>query len=96
MDETNALLREILQELKKLTAKQDATRAKRAAVQAGRFPEFWESYPRAKAGKLAAEKAYEKAVGVDNHDTIMAGVERFARELKKSPRDTSLIPHAAT
>jgi hypothetical protein len=96
MDETNALLREILQELKKLTAKREATRAKRAACNAGRFPEFWDAYPRAKAGKLAAEKAYEKAIGVDTHDAIMAGVERFARELKKSPRDTNLIPHAST
>jgi hypothetical protein len=34
MDETNALLREILTELKKLTAKQEATRVKRAACNA--------------------------------------------------------------
>lgn len=96
MEETNALLREIRDMLKILVAKKETTRAKRAAVQAGRFPEFWEAYPRAKTGKFAAEKAYEKAIGVDTHDAIMAGVERFARELKKSPRDTSLIPHAAT
>lgn len=96
MDETNALLREIRDMLKILVAKKEITRAKRSAVQAGRFPEFWEAYPRAKTGKFAAEKAYEKAIGVDTHDAIMAGVERFARELKKSPRYTSLIPHAAT
>lgn len=96
MEETNALLREIRDMLKILVAKKEITRCKRAAVQAGRFPEFWEAYPRAKTGKLGAEKAYEKAIGSDTHDAIMAGVARFARELKKSPRDTSLIPHAAT
>ena len=96
MDETNALLREILQELKKLTAKQEVTRAKRAVIHSSKFPEFWEAYPRAKAGKLSAEKAYEKAIGVDSHDSIMAGVERFARELKKSPKDTHLIPLASS
>ena len=94
--EIKDILIQILAELKKMNEKKEVTRAKRASVQEGRFSEFWNAYPRAKTGKLAAEKAYEKAISVDTHDSIMSGVARFARELKKAPRDTSLIPHASS
>lgn len=96
MEETNQLLREILAELKKMNEKKEVARAKRASVQEGRFSEFWDRYPRAKTGKLAAEKAYEKALTITTHDNIMAGVDRYARKLKREPVETSLIPHAST
>lgn len=96
MEETNQLLREILAELRKMNEKKEVSRAKRASVQGGRFLEFWDRYPRAKTGKLAAEKAYEKSITITTHDNIMSGVDRYARKLKREPVETSLIPHAST
>ena len=43
-----------------------------------RFDEFWAAYPR-KVGKIAAEKAYRKAVKLASHDEIMDGVRRYLK-----------------
>lgn len=45
---------------------------------AGDFGEFWYRFPR-RVGKLAAEKAYQKALRGATHEEIMAGVERYIR-----------------
>lgn len=94
--ETVALLKLILEELRKLNSKKEAVKRKRAELATGNFLEFWESYPRKKTGRIAAERAYEKALSVSKHEEIMEGVKAFAMDLKKNPRETNLIPHHAT
>jgi hypothetical protein len=56
------------------------------------FDRFWESYPR-KVGKLAAQKAYEKARRQASAEQLMAGLELYREHL---PDDVQYIPHAAT
>ena len=43
------------------------------------FEKFWSLYPR-KTGKLAAEKAFAKAVTLTSIETIIAGAERYAKD----------------
>lgn len=40
------------------------------------FDEFWRVYPR-RVAKLAAKKAYVKALKLTTHEEIMAGVARY-------------------
>lgn len=40
------------------------------------FDEFWSAYPR-KIARIVAKKAYEKALTLTDHETIMRGVERY-------------------
>jgi hypothetical protein len=56
------------------------------------FDEFWAEYPR-HVGKLAAQRAYEKARKHATPDAILAGLLAFKRCL---PREERFIPHAST
>ena len=56
------------------------------------FSEFWAKYPR-RVSKLAAMKAYEKALKLATHAEIMGGLELYLGHL---PRETQFIPHAST
>ena len=57
------------------------------------FDEFWEIYPR-KIGKLAAEKAYDKAIRNATIDRIREGAKKFAARCKNT--EQQYIPHPAT
>jgi hypothetical protein len=89
------LLRDILAELKKLTERKETARAARKTIQSGTFSEFWNLYPR-RIGKMAAEKAYSKAIGVDTHTAIMAGLTRFKDWVKRNQVPDDKTPHPAT
>ena len=54
------------------------------------FEEFWDHYPR-RVGKLAAQRAYQRARKQASADAILAGVIRatFSREMR-------FVPHPAT
>lgn len=52
------------------------------------FDAFWAQYPR-KVGKTAARKAYLKARRSAEHDTIMAGVFRYADDPTRDPGFTA-------
>ena len=72
------------------------TRARGVGGNAAGFDRFWEAYPN-KTGKLAAEKAYVRAIGnIGGHDppaVLLAGVERakVSREWSEG-----YIPHPTT
>lgn len=87
--------RGILAELQKLTARKETVRAARRSVQSGTFSEFWDLYPR-RVGKMAAEKAYSRALCVDTHAAIMAGVVRFKEWVKRNQVPEDKTPHPAT
>ena len=56
------------------------------------FEEFWKLYPR-KQAKGAARTAYVKALKKADHETIMAGVRRFASDPNRQDEFTA---HAST
>lgn len=56
------------------------------------FEEFWDHYPR-RVGKLAAQRAYDKARKSATQGAILAGLMLFNRNL---PQEERFIPHAAT
>lgn len=56
------------------------------------FRTFWASYPK-KVGRLAAEKAYERARKQATAAELLAGVERYKQHL---PSDPQFICHATT
>lgn len=56
------------------------------------FNAFWSRYPR-KVGKLAAMKAYEKALKMATHEQIMAGVELYRQHM---PSEMQYVPHASS
>ena len=56
------------------------------------FDLFWSRYPR-RVGKLAAMKAYQRALLMATPDEIVAGVETYRQHL---PEDVKFVPHAAT
>lgn len=56
------------------------------------FEAFWQRYPR-KVGKLAALKAYQKALTVAMPDEILAGLEEYRKHL---PDDVQFIAHASS
>lgn len=60
---------------------------------AGTFDDFWAIYPR-KVGKLAAQKAYAKAVKSAPHKAIMDAASAF--EIKSRGKEAEFIPHPAT
>lgn len=55
------------------------------------FEAFWAAYPR-RVAKLAAKKAYDKALKLTTHEEIMAGVARY----KAGKPDYADWCHAAT
>lgn len=56
------------------------------------FQAFWNRYPR-HVGKLAALKAYQRALSLALPEEILAGVEEYRKHL---PEEARFIPHAAT
>lgn len=56
------------------------------------FDAFWSRYPR-RVGKLAAMKAYEKALKLASHEQIMAGVELYRQH---PPSEAQYIAHPST
>lgn len=95
LTEMLAVQKEIRDELRKLTARKESTRAARRVVQSGTFAEFWDLYPR-RVGKMAATKAYQHALGVDTHQAIMAGLARFKDWLKRNNVPEDKTPHPST
>jgi hypothetical protein len=57
------------------------------------FDEFWQACPR-RIGKAAAEKAYAKALKQASHETIMAGIRRYAAS--RAGQDEQYTVHPAT
>ncbi len=54
--------------------------------------QFYAAYPK-KVAKLEVDKAYAKALKSATHEEIMAGLERYKRNL---PAERQFIPHPAT
>ena len=59
----------------------------------GGFAAFWSAYPR-KVGRVAAEKAYAKAVKLATHDEIMRGVNAYAATVRG--QDQQYTAHPST
>lgn len=57
------------------------------------FDTFWQCYPR-RVAKLAAKKAYEKALKCATHQQIMEGVERYAIHTRST--EHQFIKHPAS
>ena len=57
------------------------------------FGTFWEAYPR-KVGKLAAKRAWDKALREDTPDAIINGLETQLSTLRST--DKQFIPHPST
>jgi hypothetical protein len=57
------------------------------------FEAFWKAYPR-RVAKLAAKRAYEKAIKNATHQEIMEGVERYVAYTKNT--EQRFIAHPAT
>ena len=64
-----------------------------AAPSSTRFDTFWELYP-SKVGKVAAHKAFVKAVKLAGLDAVLAGVHRYAND--RNLPDRQFIPNPAT
>ena len=60
---------------------------------ADKFEEFWQAYPR-NAGKVAARKAYAKALARTQHDAIMFGLSQQLPAMQAT--EQRYIPHAST
>ena len=60
---------------------------------ADKFEEFWQAYPR-NAGKVAARRAYAKALARTQHDDIMVGLCEQLPAMQA--KEKQYIPHAAT
>ena len=56
------------------------------------FEEFWSHYPR-RVGKLAAQRAYQKARRQASADAIIAGVMAYVRTM---PQELRFVPYPAT
>ena len=59
------------------------------------FAFFWQLYPR-QVGRLAAEKAYAKALTHATHDDICTGVSRYLADLAQDQTPLRFICHPAT
>ena len=59
------------------------------------FDEFWQAYPR-RIAKGAARRAYDKATKQVEHQTIMAGLERYKAHLDTQKAEKRFICHAST
>lgn len=66
------------------------------SVQPNQFDEFWAAYPR-KVAKLAAIRAWDKAVKMASAEEIIAAVEAQKKVCEQWQRDGGqFIPHPAT
>ena len=59
------------------------------------FDQFWAAYPR-KVGKLAARKAYEKALKLTDADSLLKGATSYATYVAQKGLEARYICHAAT
>ena len=59
----------------------------------GDFADFWGAYPR-KVGKVAARRAYIKALKIASHDEIMFGLSQQIPAMQS--KEKQFIPHAST
>jgi outer membrane murein-binding lipoprotein Lpp len=77
------------------TAAAQAKAAAKAAAEEvnARFEEFWSLYPR-KVGKIAARKAWAKAVRLAGHAAVIEGLRAQSAEL--AGREPQFCPHPAT
>lgn len=57
------------------------------------FADFWNEVPK-KVGKGQAEKAYRAALKKTDHETIIAGIRRYAKE--RAGKDAQYTAHPAT
>lgn len=57
------------------------------------FVTFWAQYPR-KVGKIAAKKAFEKAIKLTTLEQMLSGIELLKRET--AGKDIDFTPHAAS
>src|SRR3954467_12416889 len=57
------------------------------------FAEFWSAYPR-RVGKLAAKKAFDRALNFTTPQAIKEGAERYARE--RNGQDQQFTKHPTT
>lgn len=57
------------------------------------FDQFWACFPR-RVAKIAAKKAYDKALKQTTHQEIMAGVERYAFHTRNT--EHQYIKHPAS
>ena len=57
------------------------------------FQSFWQAYPR-KVGKLAAKKAWDKALREDAPEAIISGLDAQLPTLRST--DKQFIPHPST
>lgn len=58
-----------------------------------RFDEFWKTYPK-RVGKQAAIKAWRKALGIADADTIIEGARRYA--VSRNGEDPQYTAHPST
>ncbi len=54
------------------------------------FDEFWAAYPR-KEGKIAARRAYDRAVKAASHERVMAGLTQWLPQARNT--EARFIPH---
>jgi hypothetical protein len=66
-----------------------------SAEQQKNFDDFYRVYPRHVA-KLAAQKAYSKAIGVAKPHEILAGATRYAFKCIRERTETKFIAHPST
>jgi hypothetical protein len=59
------------------------------------FKAFWDVYPR-KVGRVAASKAYAKAVKTVSPSTLLDGLKRACRDWTIARTEPRFIPHAAS
>ena len=59
------------------------------------FALFWSQYPR-RVGRLAAERAWKRALSHGTVDEILEGVRRYRDEIFREKRERQFICHPAT
>lgn len=59
------------------------------------FDQFWAQYPR-KDAKIAARKAFDKALKIVGFDDLMAGLERYCEQIERTGKDRQFIKQPAT
>lgn len=78
-----------------LKTEKDGNRKERKLLTDENFNSFWEAYPR-KVAKIAARKAFEKAVKVERPEAIIEAARAFARQAKEDGTVEKYIPYPAT
>lgn len=76
-----------------LTSTKSESPPRPPAAEPSGFAEFYLAYPR-KVGRVAAVKAYSKAMTLTEPGVLLAAVQRFATSMQG--RDPKYIPHPAT